>query len=165
VVVVATSLLFPFHGQQPMPTARIFWPALLGAAVAVLAPRGWRVVRWSGAVYVVGVLLCYLIPSPIGTNVERLALMFAPAVLLAALLETPHRPWPRRGALADALAASLVWLGSGTPTSFLRGSGQIPAWAADRHGVVRALDRLGANHARVEVVPAEDHREANIRTT
>ncbi|MDF2265134.1 hypothetical protein P2Q00_06715 [Streptomyces coacervatus] len=161
-VVGATTLLFPFHGQQPMPAARIWWPALLGVAVAVLAPRRRRVVRWSGAVYAAGVLLCYLIPSPIGTNVERLALLFAPAVLLAALLETPRRPWPRRGALAVALAASLLWLGSGTPTSFLRGSAQVPAWATDTHGVVRALDRLGANHARVEAVPAHDHREAAV---
>ncbi|WP_405875787.1 hypothetical protein [Streptomyces sp. NBC_00005] len=162
VVVGTTTLLFPFHGQEPMATGRILWPGLLGVAVAVLAPRGWRVVRWGGAVYAVGVLLSYLIASPIGANVERLALLFAPAVLLGALLETPRRAWPRRGALAAVLAASLFWLGSGTPTSFLRGSGQIPAWAADTHGVVRALDRLGANQARVEVVPTHDHREAAV---
>ncbi|SHH31581.1 glycosyltransferase family 87 protein [Streptomyces sp. 3214.6] len=162
VVVGATTLLFPFHGEEPMSTGRIWWPALLGAAVAVLAPRGWRVVRRGGAVYAAGVVLTYLIPSPIGANVERLALLFAPAVLLAALLSVERRAWYRSGALALALAASLTWLGSGTPTSFLRGTGEVPGWAADAHGVVRALGRLGANGTRVEVVPADDHREAAL---
>ena len=161
-VVATTTLLFPFHGQEPMAAGRILWPGLLGLAVAALAPRDWRVVRWAGAVYAAGVLLSYVIASPIGANVERLALLFAPAVLLAALLETPGCLRRLRGALAVALAASLVWLGSGTPTSFLRGSGQVPAWAADTHGVVRALDRLGANDARVEAVPTQDHREAAV---
>ncbi|MFI9169847.1 hypothetical protein [Streptomyces lincolnensis] len=162
VVVGTTTVLFPFHGQQPMPAARILWPALLGLAVALLAPRGWRLVRRGAAVYVAGVLLTYLIPSPIGTNVERLALLFAPAVLLAALLSTERSARRLRGALACALVASLAWLGSGTPVTFLRGTDRVPAWAADAHGVVRALDRLGARGTRVEVVPADDHREAAV---
>lgn len=162
VVVGATTLLFPFHGEQTMAPARIVWPAVLGVAVAVCAPRGWRVVRLGGAVYAPGVVLTYLIPSPIGSNVERLAMLFAPAVLLAALLSAGRRPRYGRAALALALAGSVFWVGSGTPTSFVRGTGQVPAWAADTHGVVRALDRLGADRTRVEVVPAHDHREAAL---
>ncbi|GCB43689.1 glycosyltransferase family 87 protein [Streptomyces sp. NL15-2K] len=161
-VVGTTTLMFPFHGEEPMAAGRIPWPALLGVAVAVFSPRRWRVVRLGGAVYAVGVLLTYLIPSPIGANVERFALLFAPAVLLAAVLSADRRPRYGRGALAVALAGSLLWLGSGTPTSFLRGTGQVPAWAADSQGVVRALDRLGADRTRVEVVPAHDHRESAV---
>jgi hypothetical protein len=162
VVVGATTLLFPFHGQEPMAAGRICCPALLGLAVAALAPRGWRVVRYGAAVYAAGVVLAYLIDSPIGTNVERLALLFAPSVLLAALLSVKRPARPRQRALALALVGSLVWLGSGTPLTFLRGTSQVPAWAADARGVVRALDRLGAKSARVEVVPSDDHREAAV---
>ena len=36
----------------------------------------------------------------------------------------------------------------------------VPAWAHDTTGVVEALDRLGADRTRVEVVPARNHREA-----
>jgi hypothetical protein len=161
-VVGTTTLLFPFHGEEPMAAGRIVWPALLGVAVAVFSPRRWRVVRLGAAVYAVGVILTYLIPSPIGANVERFALLFAPAVLLAAVLSAERRPRYGRGALAVALAGSLFWLGSGTPTSFLRGTGEVPAWAADSHGVIRALDRLGAHGTRVEVVPAHDHRESAV---
>ncbi|NNN33802.1 DUF2029 domain-containing protein [Streptomyces sp. S3(2020)] len=161
-VVGATTLLFPFDGEQPMATGRIWWPAFLGLAVAVCAPRGWRVVRLGGVVYAAGVVLTYFTPSPIGSNVERLALLFAPAVLLAGLLGTERSARVRRGGLALALAGSLFWLGSGTPLSFLKGSDAVPAWAADTHGLVRELDRLDAGRARVEVVPAHDHRDAAV---
>lgn len=161
-VVGATTLLFPFDGEQPMAAGRIWWPALLGLAVALCAPRDWRVVRLGGAVYAAGVVLTYVAPSPIGSNVERLALLFAPAVLLAGLLGTERSARYRRGGLALALAGSLFWLGSGTPISFLKGSDAIPAWAADTHGLVRELGRLDAERARVEVVPAHDHRDAAV---
>lgn len=63
-VVGATSLLFPFQGEQLMPAGRIGIPASLGLAVAVLSPPSWRAARWSGAVYAAGTVLVYLIPSP-----------------------------------------------------------------------------------------------------
>lgn len=88
-VVGLTTLFFPFTGEQPMPAGRIWPPVVLALAVTVLAPRTWRVARWSGAVYALGTVLTYLIASPVGTNVERFAELFAPAVLLAALLSAP----------------------------------------------------------------------------
>ncbi|MEU9172922.1 hypothetical protein AB0D34_34945 [Streptomyces sp. NPDC048420] len=176
-VVRATTLLFPFDGEQPMAAGRMLWPVVLGVAVAVCAPRRWRVVRLGDAVYAAGVVLTYFTPSPIGSNrvgnrhrtadcrprtppnVERLALLFAPAVLLAGLLSVERPARYQRGGLAPALAGSLFWLGSGTPASFLKDSDAVPAWAADTHGLVHQLD---ANRTRVEVVPAHDHREAAL---
>lgn len=159
VVVGATTLLFPFSGEQLMPAGRIGPPVLLGLTVAVLAPRGWRVARWSGVVYAAGTVLTYLIPSPVGTNVERFAELFAPAVLLAVLLGAPRLKPLRRTALIAALCYSLFWVGQKTVDD-LEVSTNVPAWAADTQGVVTALDRLGADRTRVEVVPARNHREA-----
>ncbi|AVH58158.1 MULTISPECIES: hypothetical protein [Streptomyces] len=82
-VVAVTTLLFPFEGEQPMPLARIWPPVLLSLVVVLVAPRAWRVLRSGAAVYALGVVLCYLIPTPIGTNVERLTELAAPAALLA----------------------------------------------------------------------------------
>ncbi|MFC7266621.1 hypothetical protein [Streptomyces lutosisoli] len=161
VVVGATTLLFPFTGEQLMPCARIWPPVLLGLTVAVLAPRGWRVARWSGAVYAAGTVLTYLIPSPVGTNVERFAELFAPAVLLAVLLGAPRLRRVRRSALIVALVFSLAWVGKKTVDD-LEVSTVVPAWAADTHGVVGALESLGADRGRVEVVPARNHREATV---
>ncbi|GHB34915.1 hypothetical protein GCM10010377_27570 [Streptomyces viridiviolaceus] len=158
-VVGLTTLLFPFTGEQLMPPARIWPPVLLGLAVTTLAPRGWRVARWSGAVYAVGTVLTYLIASPVGTNVERFAELFAPAVLLAALLTVPRLRRPARNLLVVALVFSVGWVGKKTADDLVV-STSVPAWATETHGVVRALDGLGADRTRVEVVPARNHREA-----
>ncbi|MEU1044458.1 hypothetical protein ABZ400_04795 [Streptomyces sp. NPDC005897] len=166
-VVGLTTLFFPFTGEQPMPFARIWPPVVLGLAVTVLAPRTWRVARWSGAVYALGTVLTYLIASPVGTNVERFAELFAPAVLLAALLSAPPALTAARsrrlvsGLLAVAVVYSAGWVGKKTVDD-LKVSTVVPAWAAETDGVVDALEGLGADRTRVEVVPARNHREATL---
>lgn len=155
-----TTLLFPFKGEQLMFVDRIWPPFFLGLAVTFLAPRSWRVARWSGAVYAVGAVLTYLIPSPIGTNVERFAELFAPAALLAVLVAQPRLAKVRRRLLITALVFSVAWVGKKTGDD-LYVSTKVPAWATETRGVVRALDRLGADRTRVEVVPARNHREAS----
>lgn len=160
VTVGATTLLFPFKGEQLMFADRIWPPFFLGLAVTFLAPRSWRVARWSGAVYAAGAVLTYLIPSPIGTNVERFAELFAPAALLAVLVAQPRLAKVRRNLLIAALVFSVGWVTKKTGDD-LYVSTTVPAWAAETQGVVRALDHLGADRTRVEVVPARNHREAS----
>ncbi|MGC9501706.1 hypothetical protein [Streptomyces sp. WG7] len=159
-VVGLTTLLFPFTGEQPMPAARIWPPVVLGLAVTAFAPRTWRVARWSGAVYATGTVLTYLVASPVGTNVERFAEYFAPVALLAALLTAPPLRRVSRGLLVVALVFSVWWMGKKTADD-LREYTVVPAWAVETDGVVRALEGLGADRTRVEVVPARDHREAS----
>ncbi|CAM5509648.1 hypothetical protein SALBM135S_03487 [Streptomyces alboniger] len=157
-VVATTTVLFPFSGEQLMPFDRIFPPVLFGLALAAAAPREWRVLRLGAGVYAAGTVLTYLIPSPIGTNVERLAELVGPAALLAALL-APGLDRARRIVLTVALVLSSAWVVQKTYDD-LAVSTKVPAWAADTQGVVRELERLGADRARVEVVPARNHREA-----
>jgi hypothetical protein len=111
-------------------------------------------------VYAVGVVAAYCVTSPIGDNVERLAGLFAPALLAACLL-TPGRERTRVVALGVTLALSVVWLGEKTVDD-LTISTRVPAWAAHTDGVVAELRHLGADRTRVEVVPARDHREATL---
>ncbi|WP_371529432.1 hypothetical protein [Streptomyces sp. NBC_01283] len=158
VVVGATTVLFPFNGEQLMPFDRIFPPVLFSIALIVAAPREWRVLRWGAAVYAAGTVLTYLIPSPIGTNVERLAELLAPTALLGALL-VPALTRARRIVLIVALVLSTAWVTQKTVDD-LTVSTTVPEWAADTQGVVRELERLGADRGRVEVVPARNHREA-----
>ncbi|MGW6026259.1 hypothetical protein [Streptomyces sp. NPDC055099] len=157
-VVGITTALFPFSGEHLMPFDRIFPPVLFSLALIVAAPREWRVLRWGAAVYAGGTVLTYLIPSPIGTNVERLAELLAPAALLGALL-MPALSRVRRGVLVVALVLSTAWVAQKTADD-LTVSTAVPKWAADTDGVVRELERLGADRGRVEVVPARNHREA-----
>ncbi|MFG3386181.1 hypothetical protein [Streptomyces rochei] len=158
-VVGLTTLLFPFAGEQPMPAGRIWPPVVLGLAVTALAPRDWRVARWSGAVYAAGTVLTYVVPSAVGTNVERFAEYFAPPVLLAALLGADRARRVVRGLLAVVLVFSVGWTVKKTADDLMEYTA-VPAWATETDGVVRALEGLGADRTRVEVVPARDHREA-----
>ncbi|MEU9349157.1 hypothetical protein AB0D74_48970 [Streptomyces sp. NPDC048278] len=160
-VVAATTLFFPYYGQQPMPFLRLLAPVLLGLAVTVLAPTSWRVVRWTGLLYVAGAVLVYLIPSPIGTNVERLAWIFAAPVLFAAWSATPSRARVRRLALIVGVVLSICWVVPGMIVSRMGGD-PVPAWASHTDGVIHALEDLGADRTRVEAVPAQDHREASV---
>ncbi|MGW7042284.1 hypothetical protein ACWGDT_06125 [Streptomyces avermitilis] len=156
-VVTLTTLLFPIDGEQPMQTDDIWWPLLFTAVLVVVAPREWRVLRLGSLVYMAGIVLTVLVSSPVGSNVVRLAELFAPPALLAALLR-PGLHAVRRIALAATLAVSVNWVGQHAE-HVLRMSTPVPAWATHTRGVVSALDRLGAEGTRVEVVPAENHRE------
>ncbi|MEU1144183.1 hypothetical protein ACFYO9_14435 [Streptomyces sp. NPDC005863] len=158
VVVAATTVLFPFTGEHLMPFDRIFPPVLFSLALILGGPREWRVVRWGAGVYAVGTVLTYLIPSPIGTNVERLAELVGPALLLAALL-VPGLTRARRIALTVTLVLSSAWVTQKTVDDLVV-STKVPKWAVDTQGVVRELERLEANRTRVEVVPTRNHREA-----
>ncbi|WP_260848686.1 glycosyltransferase family 87 protein [Streptomyces sp. SLBN-118] len=162
VVVGVVTLLFPFHGEQPMATGKLWMPLAASAAVAVAAPRGreWRVVRYGAAVYGLGVVLTYLIASPIGTNVERLVGLVGPPVLLAAVLTAGLGSF-LRAVLAAALAVNTYWLIDKTNDDLVV-SNDVPTWASHTDGVVRELHRLGADRTRVEVVPARNHREASL---
>ncbi|MFJ9040353.1 hypothetical protein ACIRF8_27700 [Streptomyces sp. NPDC102406] len=173
VVVAVTTWLFPFKGVQPMPFGRIWPPVLLCAVILLTAPRAWRLLRWGAAVYALGVVLTFFVTSPIGTNVERLTELAAPASLLAIAAYWSHRaadgsptggpftPRRLRAVCVLALALSLTWL-SGKTIADIGANTKVPAWAVQTSGVVNELKRLGASRTRVEVVPARDHREAAI---
>ncbi|MFG3470591.1 hypothetical protein [Streptomyces sp. NPDC047982] len=176
-VVALTTLLFPFEGEQPMAFVRIWPPVILCLVVLLMAPRAWRVLRFASAVYALGVVLCYLIASPIGTNVERLTELAAPAALLAIVLDGvrrneenapatgPSSRWftPRwqRVICVVALVLSLTWLTGKTVADVITNT-KVPEYAVHTDGVVAELRRLGSEHTRVEVVPARDHREAAV---
>ncbi|MFG2986012.1 hypothetical protein ACGFYQ_33000 [Streptomyces sp. NPDC048258] len=167
-----TAWLFPFHGQQPMGFVRIWPPLLMAVSVVLAAPRSWRLPRSAAAVYAVGVGLAFLIPSPVGTNIERLAHLAAPPVLLAAAMAGPVHAigaggplrrlgTARRTTLVLGLSFAVTWVGGNT-AAHVMDTAKVPRWAAETGGVVRALERLGADRSRVEVAMARSHREAAV---
>ncbi|NEB76222.1 hypothetical protein G3I40_13465, partial [Streptomyces sp. SID14478] len=94
----------------------------------------------------------------IGTNVERLAELAAPAALWAAAC-VPGLRRAQAAVLVLALVCSSAWVVKKTADDLVV-STDVPTWAAETHGVVRELKRLGADRTRVEVIPARNHREA-----
>ncbi|MFI1936010.1 hypothetical protein ACH44C_02255 [Streptomyces purpureus] len=161
VVQLGVALAFPFWGEQPMTAGALALPLTASVVFWAAAPRSWAPARGCAALYGAGVVLAFLIPSPVGSNADRLALVAAPTALLAVFLARPA-PY-RRGPLAVALVATAlatsVWV-LGRSADDLRHSTQVPAWASHTRAVTAQLRRLGAHRGRIEVVPARNHREA-----
>lgn len=156
-VVGSTTLLFPFYGVQPYPPSEALLVLFTVLPLALLAPRTWRAVRAAGWVYLTGTLLTLLIPSPVGSNVERLALLFATALLVAAARATRGR---RAQALWLAFTVALCWQ-SVIPVQDLRTAAPAVRWTGFTVPLRTELSRLGANRARVEVVPTDTHVESS----
>ncbi|HWL44692.1 MAG TPA: hypothetical protein VNQ73_17250 [Ilumatobacter sp.] len=166
IVVLGTAALFPFSGEQPMPWVSVIAPTALGALTYTVAPRDWRTVRTLGLVYVVAVVGSWLVPSPIGTNITRLGLIFA-GVLLATvvcsgravnpLARFTHLPAWATPAAAGALGA-LIWA-LALPTLEAVQLRPHPVWTDGVDALTAELHARGADLTRVEVVPARSHVE------
>ncbi len=159
IVVGATTIFFPFYGVQPFSVGGALLPIAVSLPLALWAPRSWRPVRMGAAVYCVGVALTLAIPSPVGSNVVRLALLFAGALLLAAAAGR-RRAEPRRVlALCLAFALAAGWQ-IFKPVQDLVATAPAAGWQSYAKPLVGELKRLKADEGRVEVVSAQTHFEA-----
>lgn len=80
----ALAIAFPQGGSQPFAIGTL-WPILLiGAVLLVSLPRSARTLRTATALYALGCLAAYAIPTPVGANAARLGELTAGP--LAALL-------------------------------------------------------------------------------
>ncbi|MGH3485391.1 MAG: MFS transporter [Nocardioidaceae bacterium] len=169
-VVFLSSWLFPFSGEQPMDTVSLILPCLAGVFVTVLAPRSWRLVRIGSGLYVAATLLAWLIPSPIGTNMTRLGLLFGGVVLIAVACRKPKQGPPALAQLLGADRATKILILAITTLSIWQvafavndavHSKPTESWTAQLEPLVRQLESRDAELGRVEVVPARSHREAS----
>lgn len=150
-VVALSALLFPFKGVQPFPWFLVAAPVASAVALAVYAPKNWRHVRAGAVVYAVGTILTWLIPSQVGSNVDRLALLFGGAVMLAAAME-------RRIPILYVAFAATVVSQVVRPVFDVVNTGSPDGQTA---GVVARLRDLDAARGRVEVVPERTHLESS----
>jgi hypothetical protein len=150
-VVALTAVVFPFKGVQPFPWFLVAAPVASSVALALYAPKSWRNVRVGAVVYAIGTILTWLIPSQVGSNVDRLALLFGGAVMLAAAME-------RKIAILYVAFAATVVSQVIRPVFDVVNTG-----SADGHttGVLAELRNLGADRGRVEVVPERTHLESS----
>ncbi|WP_432010348.1 MFS transporter [Streptomyces cucumeris] len=169
IVVGLSAWLFPFSGEQPMGIGSVILPFITGAAVCLCAPKAWTTVRAGAGLYALGVVLTWLIPSQIGTNISRLGMIFGGVVLIAMLpsLRRPPRaelrstPSGRRWtALVLALTTVTVWQGVKTGDDIVHTTPSA-SWARELAPLVDALKREKAERARVEMIPVRSHREAS----
>ncbi|MEV0226643.1 MFS transporter [Streptomyces sp. NPDC050704] len=158
-VVGVSAWLFPFSGTQPMMIGSASLPFIYAGFVYFLVPKEWKTVRITAAVYGLAVLLVWLISSQIGSNISRLAMLFAGVTLLAALpFAVPRsRKWY---AIVVAFAGFVTWIGYKAVDDVIHTTPEA-SWARELAPLVNQLQVVGAEKGRVEVVPARSHREAS----
>ncbi|MEU2745434.1 MFS transporter [Streptomyces collinus] len=158
-VVAVSAWLFPFSGTQPMMIGSVLLPLAFSVLAYVLVPREWKTVRLTAAVYGLGVVLVWLISSQIGSNITRLAMLFAGVALVAALPFTVPRSRKWYAAVV-ALCGFGVWIGFKTVDDIVH-TAPAASWSRELAPLVNELQEVGAEKGRVEVVPARSHREAS----
>ncbi|MFD4952465.1 MFS transporter [Streptomyces sp. NPDC058451] len=158
-VVAVSAWLFPFSGTQPMAFASVILPLIYAVLAVVLVPRDWKTVRITSAVYGLAVVMVWLVSSQIGSNITRLAMLFAGVVLVAALpFAVPRsRTWYT---IVVAVVGFVGWIGFKSVDDTVNTT-PAASWARELAPLVNQLQRAGAEKGRVEVVPARSHREAS----
>jgi hypothetical protein len=160
-VVIASAVFFPFEGVQPIPWWSALFPLLGAVPALLLVPRSWRTVRLGALVYAVGVALTWLIPSQVGSNVERLSLLFGVVILLAAAPLVVKDWRSRRGvAMVMALVVAVGWQVA-KPAYDVFATTPDDIWSRELTPLVEQLKQVDAVRGRVEVVPVRSHREAS----
>ena len=143
---------FPFHWID---FASVLVVSALGVLVARRA-RGAGFLVWFYALWGLGSIVVYLVPSPLGDNWTRLSAFVFPVMLLTASLAGFR---PRRlvvFALAAALAYNLVPYALLVPSRLDNNTQSASFWAPAIH-FLRQHEQPGF---RVEVVPTAEHWEA-----
>jgi hypothetical protein len=106
--IIALAIAFPEGGHEPFAFSAL-WPIpVIAAVLYAWTPREYRGIRIAIALYTLGCLAAYVIPTPVGGNAARLGTLAAGP--LAALLWSPRphsRPAPW---LALAAALPLLYL-------------------------------------------------------
>ncbi len=158
-VVGTTNLLFPFSGVQPISLGAIVLPSITSViAVLLCAPPRWRIIRFAAGIYLVGIGLTWLIPSPVGSNVERLSLLFGGMVLLCAVARAHGRT--RIAVLSLAFIVTASWQVV-KPVDDLIHTEPADSAAGHARGLIDEMKALGARDGRIEVVPLRSHWEAS----
>jgi len=154
-VILALALLFPEGGREPYPLLSFVATALVVVAFAVALGPGQRPLRIGAGVYLLACVLCLLIPSPMGSNVERYGVLLAGPLLLCA------RP-RASAAVAVALLAAAVWTVWGPVRETVAVAGSEATSAAYYAPVERFLAARAGGPVRVEVPLTRSHWEAAL---
>jgi hypothetical protein len=106
VPVLAIQVAFPEGGQQPYRGEDLVWLLTSCAIVLILMPRRERVLRLAAWLYALGGIATYILNTPLGNNVCRLAPLVAGPLILCAL--GSDRTGIRRHVMAVAALLGLL---------------------------------------------------------
>jgi hypothetical protein len=179
-VLLPLSLLFPEGGSEPYPIVSLAATLLVVVAFIGALPPAQPLLRLGAIVYLLGCLLCLAVPTPMGSNIERYAVLLAGPLLVCALLSAPAEPpdgevplgpggsarenrvrGRLRPAAAVALCACAVWVGWGPVRETLAVAGN-PSTNASYYEPVEHFLAHSPAPVRVEVPLTRSHWEAAL---
>ncbi len=109
-VVLPLAMLFPEGGYEPFPFLSFAVTVAVIAAFAAALPAEERLLRAGAGVYLAACVLCLLVHSPVGSNIERYGVLLGAPLLLCALLR--DRPGEGRAGIGLAGALALAAIGT-----------------------------------------------------
>jgi hypothetical protein len=155
------AVLFPEGGYEPYPLLSFLPTAFVVLAFLIALPARARTLRIGGIVYLAACVGCLLIRSPMGSNIERYAVLLAGPLLLCELLVVRERSrarhWSARGGRAltpaagvalGSIAVFVVW-GPVRETVAVAGS------EATSPSFYKPVERFLARHSRDEPIRVE----------
>jgi hypothetical protein len=162
----ALAALFPEGGWEPYPFLSLLATLLVAGAFLLALPPGQPLLRRGALVFVLACLLCVAIPTPMGSNIERYAVLLAGPLLLCAWRaeRAAGIPAPRMAtaALAAALCVWAVWVVWGPVRETRAVLGNESTRASYYAPVERFLAAQPGGPVRVEVPLTRSHWEAAL---
>jgi hypothetical protein len=151
--VAITSVIFGDGGQQPFSFLDCLKSVVALAIVLITVPRRCRPIRIGAALGIVMVLAAFVLATPVGSNANRLSMLFALPVV-ATFIEWRSR-WLTAVALVGVLTVQLP-LNTGDVASLGKASG----YSGYYNPVIEAIQAQPLLTGRVEVPDLEGHWDA-----
>jgi hypothetical protein len=145
------ALLFRDGGQQPFSEEQMKVTVAVCAAVFFVIPRDKKALRIGAALAGLATVAAYYLPTPVGSNVVRLPVLFAAPIAVA--FATLGRRW------LAGLVAAICWWQPPLVSGDLGNAGDRAAKSWYHQPLIDELKRRGPV-GRVEVVPLRDHWES-----
>jgi hypothetical protein len=166
-VVLPLAALFPEGGWEPYPILSFTATVVVVGAFLWALPTEARVLRIGAALYLLACVLCLLIHSPMGSNIERYAVLLAAPLLLCERVAAARDERGQASALLApaavvALCGALVWVLWGPARETLAVAGSQATSAAYYAPLERFLTAHGGGLVRVEVPLSRSHWEAAL---
>ncbi|HEY4812479.1 MAG TPA: hypothetical protein VIH71_15620, partial [Solirubrobacteraceae bacterium] len=167
VVVLVLVALFPEGGYEPYPILSFAATMLVVLTFLWALPASARLLRLGAHVYVLACVGCLLVHSPVGSNVERYAMLAGPLLVCVALDAGDGRRrsaagwrWRVSPVAALALCVSAVWMVWGPVRETQAVAGSEATSASFYAPVKRFLAEQQDGPVRVEVPLTRSHWEA-----
>jgi hypothetical protein len=161
-VSIPLELLFPEGGWEPFAASSVSATLAVTLAFLYVVPREERLLR-TGAILYLGITVLSIAPTPMGSNIDRYAVLLAGPLALCALgRDGFRRPARSLAAVVLAVGGIVVWTAWG-PVRESAGIVDDPSTHAAYYvPLERFLDTHGGPLLRVEVPFTHSHWEAAL---